>query len=131
MHVVPEAVQDSLSSIVSSGKFTAVHKLLCKNDFDRVILAENIADKYIKIFFAPNGQCNARLGIIASKKILPRAVDRNRSKRIIREAFRHHNIKSKNLDMVVMLRHACAKQTGVQVNNLETLFNLVKNRCED
>jgi ribonuclease P protein component len=129
MPVAPEAVQDSPSSIVTSAQFTAVNRLLCKNDFDRVINAENIADKYIKIFFIRNGNGNARLGIVASKKILPRAVDRNRFKRVIREAFRQHNIKSKNLDMVVMVRHACTQETGVQTNNLETLFSRVEYRC--
>lgn len=129
MLVVPEAVQDSLSSIATSAKFTSVNRLLCKNDFDRVIQAENIADKYIKVFFVRNKMDNARLGVVASKKILPRAVDRNHAKRVIREAFRQHQIKSRNLDMVVMVRHACSQAIVVKTNNLETLFSRVENRC--
>jgi ribonuclease P protein component len=131
MLAVPEAVQDLLFSTIAVAKFTAAHRLLCKNDFDSVIHAENVADKYIKVFFIRNTQCNARLGIIINKKILPRAVDRNRSKRIIRETFRHHNIRYKNLDMVVMARHACTEETGVRANDLETLFSLVENRCAE
>lgn len=131
MPAAPEAVQDSPSSRVTPAKFTAAYRLLCKNDFDRVVRTENIADRYIKVFFTRNDKDNARLGIIASKRILSRAVDRNRTKRVIREVFRQHNIKSLNLDMVVMIRHACTQQTILQANNLEALFNRVESKCVD
>jgi ribonuclease P protein component len=36
----------------------------------------------------PNEFSQARLGIIAAKKVAARSVDRNRAKRLIREAFR-------------------------------------------
>jgi len=43
--------------------------------------AENIADKHFKIFFVRNCLNNARLGIVASKKLLPNAADRNRAQK--------------------------------------------------
>lgn len=131
MHAAPEAVQDSQFSIVTPAKFTAAYRLLCKSDFDRVMQSENIADQYTKVFFSRNDKNNARLGIIASKRILPRAVDRNRTKRIIREVFRHHSIKAQNLDMVVMVGRACPQQSLLQTNNLEVLFSRVESRCVD
>ena len=137
MRAAPEAVPDLLSNqdspfnIVKSAKFTATQRLLRKDGFDRVVQAENIADKHLKIFFVSNNQDNARLGIIASKKILSRAVDRNRYKRIIREVFRQHSIKAQKLDMVVMVRHACAQEPGMRGDNLETLFSRVENRCAE
>ena len=36
----------------------------------------------------PNDMDMARLGMIVGKRVLRRAVDRNRAKRVIREAFR-------------------------------------------
>jgi ribonuclease P protein component len=131
MHVVPEAVQDSLFRKNPGAKFTAEHRLSCKSDFDRVIQAENISDQYVRVFFVGNVKGNARLGIIAGKKFLPRAADRNRNKRVIREAFRQHHIKFKNIDVVVMLRHGCTQKSGVRSNSLENLFSLVEKRCVD
>ena len=149
MHAVPEAVpgllskpfslskQDSSPSaykppgLVTAGKFTDSHRLLREDGFDRVVQAENIADRHLKVFFSRNNKDNARLGIIASKRILPRTVDRNRIKRAIREVFRQHSIKSQNLDIVVMVRQACAQEPGMQVDNLKVLFSRVENRCAE
>jgi ribonuclease P protein component len=46
----------------------------------------------------------ARLGMIVGKKILSRAVDRNRIKRLIREVFRCEFQNSYSLDIVVILK---------------------------
>ena len=124
-------MQDSQFNIVTSAKLSAAHRLLSEDGFDRTVQAENIADKHFRIFFARNNKSNARLGIIASKKILPGAVDRNRIKRVIREAFRQHSIKAQKLDIVVMVRRACAQETGVRNVNLEILLTRVENRCAE
>lgn len=117
--------------IVNKDKFGSEHRLLRVDGFDRVVKAGNLVDKYLKLFFAENRKKNARLGIVASKRVFPRAVDRNRAKRLIREVFRQHSIKQKKLDMVVMLRHACSLQPGLQRQNLETLFSRLESRCAD
>lgn len=122
-------MQDLLSNNTISEKFPATHRLLRKDGFNHVLYAENISEKYFKIFFVFNGKQYARLGIIASKKTLPRAVDRNRVKRIIREAFRQHNIKQRKLDLIVLVARAYAQQRGAQGENLEMLFSRVETRC--
>lgn len=50
----------------------------------------------------PNDGAAARLGLIVGKRLLRRAVDRNRAKRVIREAFRQHG-ELPAMDMVVRL----------------------------
>ncbi|WP_295538732.1 ribonuclease P protein component [uncultured Thiohalocapsa sp.] len=45
----------------------------------------------------------ARLGLAISRKALPRAVDRNRVKRIVRESFRHLRL-CPGIDFVVVAR---------------------------
>jgi len=97
--------------------------------FDHVIRAENITDKYFKIYFARNCENKARLGIIASKRTLSGAVDRNRVKRIIRETFRQHNIKLRKLDLVVMVRRDYSRKADI--DNLEKLFSQVEDRCAE
>jgi ribonuclease P protein component len=62
---------------------------------------------YSPNFFAwarVNDLTYARLGLIAGRKAAPRAVDRNRGKRLIREWFRAVRAELPGLDIVVQLR---------------------------
>lgn len=129
MRVAPKAVQDSLSS--PSGKFSSACRLSRFNGFDHVVRAESLADRHFRIFFKQNSEKNARLGIIVGKRTLSKAVSRNRAKRIIREAFRQHDIKQSRLDMVVMLRCAEPQDHGEQVSNLNRLFSRAQRRCAE
>lgn len=49
------------------------------------------------------GQTEARLGVVVGKKLLKRAVDRNRVKRIVREQFRCRRAGLPAYDLVVRL----------------------------
>jgi len=51
----------------------------------------------------PEGAGDARLGLVVGKKLLKRAVDRNRVKRIVREQFRLRRSKLPVCDLVVRL----------------------------
>lgn len=126
-HAAPKAAPDLRSSIAAT--FSTAHRLLRGNGFGHVLRAENVQDEYFKIFFVRNSIENARLGIIARKKILTGAVQRNRIKRVVREAFRRHDVKTCKLDMVVMVR-CVHSQAGVTHNEtLNALFSRVKKRC--
>jgi ribonuclease P protein component len=125
--VAPEAVQDSLFSSSASFEFTAAHRLSRAEGFDHVVHAANFTDKLYKIFFVRNGKKNARLGIVAGKRILPGAVQRSRVKRKIREAFRQHSIKNQQLDLVVMVRGADKQDS--QSEDLIKLFSRIEDKC--
>ncbi|HSH44049.1 MAG TPA: ribonuclease P protein component [Arenicellales bacterium] len=52
----------------------------------------------------PNNQGQARLGLAVPKRVLKRATDRARVKRLIRESFRHHRSELPAVDVVVTLK---------------------------
>jgi ribonuclease P protein component len=72
-----------------SFKFTARHRLTHARQFAAVYDARVRKTRPgLMIFTKPNGLLHHRLGLAVSARTIPKAVDRNRAKRIIREAFR-------------------------------------------
>ena len=70
----------------------------------------------------------ARLGLIVGKRMLPRAVDRNRAKRVIRETFRQAS-GLPAMDIVVRVAVPAAKITGADAERLfAALAEIVERR---
>ena len=65
------------------------------------------------------------MGIVVAKRNIPKAVDRNKTKREIRELFRIHQLKDYGLDLVVMTRNG----GSLDMDGLNNLFNRVAIRC--
>ena len=64
-------------------------RLVNKVDFDRVFAGSQRArTDYVVVMARPNQVGYPRLGMIVAKRLLARAVDRNRVKRCTRESFR-------------------------------------------
>jgi ribonuclease P protein component len=71
----------------------------------------------------PNQARGARLGIIAGRKAVARAVDRNRSKRLVREAFRAASKELGALDVIVICRQPVPRGGSAQARReLDRLF---------
>jgi ribonuclease P protein component len=79
-------------------------RLVNKSDFDRVF-ADNQRAKtdYVMVMARPNQVGYPRLGMIVAKRLLARAVDRNRVKRCVRESFRQVMLDLPACDFVVRL----------------------------
>lgn len=58
----------------------------------------------MQVYAYRNGGPNARLGLIVGRRELPRAVDRNRARRMLRESFRKVRARLGGWDVVVRLR---------------------------
>ena len=70
----------------------------------------------------------SRLGLAVSKKNLPRAVDRNRIKRLIRESFRV-SIHNKCVDVVVLTRNPIINMDNTQIfEQLDWLWQRINKR---
>ena len=68
--------------------FPTCRRIRQRSEFEQAFRAEQLNNKWFVVYVRKNKSGFARLGIIASKKIMPRAVSRNFVKRLIRETFR-------------------------------------------
>lgn len=79
-------------------------KLRKADDFSSVFrFRRAVQGVFLEILVRPNKLDRFRLGLIVSKRYLPRAVDRNRLKRTLREGFRVHQAALDGYDFVVRL----------------------------
>ena len=72
--------------------------------FERALRAECLSNKWFAVHVQKNECGFARLGIIASKRVMPKAVSRNFVKRTVREVFRCNFSPAVSLDVLVKAR---------------------------
>jgi ribonuclease P protein component len=91
--------------IAGTGKLPRSARLL-RREYYREALAAGPARtrRHFRVYLRANGLGEARLGIIASTQAARRAVDRNRFKRMAREAFRRSRHQLGGMDVVIQLR---------------------------
>ncbi len=71
-----------------------------------------------------NDPFDARLGIIVSRRVSRRAVQRNRIKRQLREAFRQNRQKLNSVDLVVIADRSCESAANAEL--YRAFVNLLK-----
>lgn len=78
----------------------------------------------------PNGLGHARLGLAVGIRAAGNAVNRNRVKRVVREAFRHMLQELPALDLVVNARPAAGKAGNAEMKaSVTALWSRVSERC--
>jgi ribonuclease P protein component len=120
-------VQDSPSS--TPFEFKVAYRLSRADGFGHVVRADHVADNHLKVYFIGNLKNHARIGMITGKKSLPRSVDRNHAKRLIRETFRQNSIKLCKLDLVVKVSGDYSRQVDLRIDKLKKLFSQIESRC--
>ena len=79
-------------------------RLLASDAFERVFQEnERARTDSLLVMVRPNVLGHARLGMVIAKRVLPRAVDRNRVKRCVRETFRLQQRDLPACDFVIRL----------------------------
>lgn len=98
------------------GSFSRKRISLGKQDFPKVFRNnQRSGDNALLVLARPNHMSSSRLGLAISKKHLPRAVDRNRVKRLIRESFYQQQPFEIPLDVVVMNRSALRHSSNEKI----------------
>jgi len=115
--VVPVSARDLTSEQPGAGlRFPRQARLTRPRDYQRVFAsARRLGDRYFTVLATPNELSHARLGLAISRRSAPRAVDRNRIKRTVRESFRHRQDTLAAVDVVVMAKPAARQATNEEL----------------
>ncbi|MCY4026260.1 MAG: ribonuclease P protein component [Acidobacteria bacterium] len=99
--------------------FARASRLLRKKQFDEVLRGASVRTRRgpLRLAARDNELEMARLGLIVGKRMLRRAVDRNRTKRVIRESFRQAG-GLPAMDIVVHVAVPAAEVTAADADGL-------------
>ncbi len=96
-------------------QFDKTRRLINKKDYETVFKRANkLSNSDFIVLHQKNTEKKARLGLAISKKALPKAHQRNRIKRLLRESFRQRILPS--VDVVFLAKH------GIATRNNKVLF---------
>lgn len=90
-----------------------------------------VTGETFRVYAKPNGIAAARIGIVASKRVSRRAVERNYYKRLAREVFRAEGKALVGLDFVVRpLAPVTPLMAAAARTELRGLFLRAQRRCQ-
>lgn len=93
--------------------------------FNQAFRNKGLTNKWFTIHTLDSKQKFARLGMVISKRTIPKSVSRNFAKRLIRELFRKNFSQLPPLDFVIRIRRQLPKNSSLEAR--EALLDLILN----
>ncbi len=95
------------SALLSSARqsLSRCRRIRNRTEFDQLLKAASVANKWFAIYIKENTIGMSRLGVVASKRIMPTAVSRNFAKRLVREVFRRNFSADNAIDVVIRAKN--------------------------
>ena len=104
---------EDAATIGKTFSFTRQFRLTSPSEFARVFNnAKRSSDRFFTVLYRANELATARLGFAVAKKKIPRAVGRNRIRRLARESFRQQRDELPRLDIIILAQSAAATATN-------------------
>lgn len=106
--------------------FSIMWRIRTTSEF-RKIYSEHqfLSGLYYVLYFQSNNLGYPRLGVVASRKSLKKAVIRNRVRRIVKEDFRLHKFRLPSIDMVFIAKSI---STGSSKKELHECVHILLNQ---
>lgn len=104
-------------------KFSRRFRLTRRDGFTRILKQRAQSNLWFAIHSQSNSVGCARLGVTVSKRVVPKSVQRNSIKRMVRECFRKQDRQGVERDVVIRLRKPLLKKdrANAQAALCETL----------
>jgi ribonuclease P protein component len=118
---------------VADSSFSKTSRLLTAADFKAVFTKAQlkVSCRYFLMLAIKNNSSKPRLGLVIAKKNVPKAVHRNRIKRLMRESFRLNPGLVERLDLVVLARKDADKLDNSLIRaKLEKLITDISNKLK-
>ena len=103
--------------------FPRTARLRKSREFAALRGGQRLACRHYHAEFRPTELPTARMGLVVSKRVSKRAVDRNRIKRLARDAFRRWRGRLPHVDLVLIARPSAKLISGPELlQDLDTLW---------
>ena len=101
------------------------HRFAARGSFGSVLRgSRKLRGRLAVLHVGPGRGGFSRLGIALTRRLVPRSVDRNLVKRVLRDTFRRHAVKSAGFDCVVALRERFEPtHVAAVVAEIQTFFD--------